>query len=56
MKNNKQFWKVSSTTKSEGTIVTLYRWLANFGASGSWELQQSLNLDDTILGIACNSE
>jgi len=37
-----------------------YNWLENFGAqegeaSGSWELQQSLNPDDTILGIACNT-
>ena len=37
-----------------------YNWLTNAHpqegeADGSWELQQGLNPDDTILGIACNT-
>ena len=38
----------------------VYNWLTNGDSQkgesgGSWELQQGLNPDDTILGIACNT-
>ena len=41
-------------------LYVVYNWLTNAHpqegeADGSWELQQGLNPDDTILGIACNT-
>ena len=41
-------------------FYVVYNWLTNVDSQkgesgGSWELQQGLNPDDTILGIACNT-
>ena len=41
-------------------VYVVYNWLTNVDpqegeADGSWELQQGLNPDDTILGIACST-